>query len=83
MEIRKESGIKSDVTQRVCERTTPGVSLQDRKEYEWIRGKTKMVDMFQRATTHKLEFAGHRARRQRMEHEHYYLETIAEEEDQW
>lgn len=50
---------KLRTTQRAMERVMIGVTLRDRKRNEWIRQRTKVVDIVERVTSLKWNFAGH------------------------
>jgi len=53
---------KLQVHQRAMERRLLGISLKDRKTNEWIRSKTKVMDITTRVSTLKWNWAGHVAR---------------------
>ena len=52
------------VTQRAMERRMLGISLRDRRSNVWIREKTKVTDVAERAASLKWSWAGHVARYQ-------------------
>lgn len=49
-------------TQRAMERSMLGISLKDRRTNEWIRQRTGVTDVVEKATKLKWSFAGHVAR---------------------
>lgn len=53
---------KLEVHQRAIERRILGISLRDRKTNQWIREKTKVIDIIKRIGSLKWQWAGHVAR---------------------
>lgn len=61
--LTKKSANKLRVTQRAMERAILGVSLRDRIPNEIIRQRTGVIDVIEKITTLKWNWAGHVARR--------------------
>ena len=60
--LTKASENKLRVAQRAMERSMLGISLRDKKTNQWIRQQTKVVDVMERISNLKWNWAGHIAR---------------------
>ena len=60
--LTKASENKLRIAQRAMERSMLGISLRDKITNQWIRQQTKIVDVMERISSLKWNWAGHIAR---------------------